>query len=204
MSRACVAPEYRDDALVMRMLWMGLAEFVLRNKIKVLFGTASWVGQNPVDSAMAISDLYYNHLAPLALRAEVLADKMDPIVDRRLSQMKILPRAFVDAAKSNAQMTPLIKGYLRLGATFGRGVFIDAPFNSYDVFVILQTRNIAAAYQKRFAGAPDAFDHLGLRPNAFKFFAKLIFSPLALAAGLARFLLTDEDADDAEVVDEDA
>ncbi|MDR1026999.1 MAG: GNAT family N-acetyltransferase [Rickettsiales bacterium] len=202
MSRACVDKEYREDALVMRMLWMGLAEYVLRNKIKVLFGTASWVGKNPVDSAMAISDLYYNHLAPPNLRAEVVADKMAGGIDRRLSQMKILPRAFVDPSKAALQRTPLIKGYLRLGATFGRGVFIDAPFNSYDVFVILQTKKIAAAYQSRFAGSPDAFAHLGLRPSAFKFFAKLIMSPITLAAGLARFLLTEEDADDAEAVED--
>ena len=48
MSRACVAREYRENALVMRMLWAGLSEYVLRRRIAVLFGVASWVGQKPV------------------------------------------------------------------------------------------------------------------------------------------------------------
>ena len=44
MSRACVNREYRDNALVMRMLWAGLGEYVVRRKIAILFGVASWVG----------------------------------------------------------------------------------------------------------------------------------------------------------------
>ena len=44
MSRACVKREYRENALVMRLLWAGLGEYVVRRKITVLFGVASWVG----------------------------------------------------------------------------------------------------------------------------------------------------------------
>lgn len=202
MSRACVARNYREDALVMRMLWMGLGEYVLRRKIKVLFGTASWVGTEPADSAMAISYLYYNRLAPSALRATVLADKMAEGINPKLSAMRIYPRAFVDEAKAMAEMTPLIKGYLRLGATFGKGVFIDRPFNTYDVFVTLQTKNIGAAYQKKFAGKVDAFADLGIQPSALRIFGKIVLSPLALVAGLARLFLSDDEALDAELVDE--
>jgi putative hemolysin len=202
MSRACVAKEYREDALVMRMLWMGLGEYVLRHKVKVLFGTASWVGTNPVDSAMAISWLYYNRLAPAGLRAAVLADKMAEGINPKLSAMRIYPKAFVDEAKAAAQMTPLIKGYLRLGATFGKGVFIDRPFNTYDVFVTLQTKNITAAYQRRFAGKEDAFADLGIQPSALKIFGKIVLSPLALVAGLAKLFLSDDEAMDAEMVDD--
>ena len=54
MSRACVAREYRDNGLVMRMLWMGLSEYIAKNKIIILFGVASWVGKNPVASAQSI------------------------------------------------------------------------------------------------------------------------------------------------------
>ena len=57
MSRACVAREYRENALVMRMLWAGLSEYVLRRKILVLFGVASWAGGKPAQSAQAISYL---------------------------------------------------------------------------------------------------------------------------------------------------
>jgi putative hemolysin len=203
MSRACVAKEYRGDALAMRMLWMGLGEYVLRRRIKLLFGTASWVGTNPVDSAMAISWLYYNRLTPPGLRATVLPDKMAEGINPKLSAMRIYPRVFVDEVKAAAQMTPLIKGYLRLGATFGKGVFIDKSFNTYDVFVTLQTKNIGATYQKHFAGKADAFADLGIKSRALRIFGKIVLSPLTLVAGLAKLFLSDDDAKYAEIVDEE-
>ena len=44
MSRACVAPEYRENALVMRLLWAGFGEMIVRRKIGIVFGVASFVG----------------------------------------------------------------------------------------------------------------------------------------------------------------
>ena len=156
MSRACVDPAYRENALVMRMLWAGLGEYIVRRKIGVLFGVASWVGTKPVKSAQAISYLYYNHLTPSRLRATVLPEKFAEGVNPKLSRMNILPREFIDESDARHEMTPLIKGYLRLGASFGKGVFVDVPFNSYDVFVMIETRKMDAAYQKHFLKTPWA------------------------------------------------
>jgi len=203
MSRACVDIEYREDSLVMRMLWMGLANYILKNKIVVLFGVASWVGKKPAESAQAISYLYYNHLAPLSLRVPVLTENFAEGVNPKLSKMNILPKQFVDEETAKKQMPALIKGYLRLGATFGKGVFIDAPFNTYDVFVILQTKNIAAAYQKRFTGSENAFEHLDIKPGAWKTFGKILISPVTGLAMLANLFLKPEDAEVAELVVDD-
>ncbi|MBD5389318.1 GNAT family N-acetyltransferase [bacterium] len=205
MSRACVDAAYRDSGLVMRMLWLGLGEYIAKRQIAILFGVASWVGQNPVDAAQAISYLYYNHLAPAGLRPTVLTDKFADGVDRRLGQMNILPRAFVDEERARREMTPLIKGYLRLGATFGKGVFVDAPFNTYDVFVMMQTKKIDAAYQKHFAGSENAFDHLGLKDGAIKTLGKIVLFPVtgpyrALRA-FGSFLMR-EDVGDIEYIDD--
>ena len=206
MSRACVAREYRDNALVMRLLWAGLGEYVMRRKITILFGVASWVGTKPADSAQAISYLYYNHLSPLGLRATVLSEKFAPGVNPKLSRMNILPREFVDESDARKQMTPLIKGYLRLGATFGRGVFIDKPFNSYDVFVMMQTKKIDATYQKHFLGRANALEHLDVRDNALKTVGKIMLLPVTgsfrVVRAFVEFLLR-EDAADAEYIEDD-
>jgi putative hemolysin len=45
----------------------------------------------------------------------------------------------------------LIKGYLRLGASFGEGAVIDHQFGTTDVFVLLRTRDVSQRY----------LDHLG-------------------------------------------
>lgn len=205
MSRACVNPEYRENGLVMRMLWLGLGEYIAKHKITVIFGVASWVGKSPVESAHAISYLYYNNLSPLNLRATVLSENFAQGVNPKLSRMNILPQVFVDEAIAKKQMTPLIKGYLRLGASFGKGVFVDVPFNSYDVFVTLQTKKIAAAYQKHFAGSETAFEHLGLKDGTMKTIGKIMLLPVtgpfkALRA-IAQFLLRD-DADDVEFIED--
>lgn len=205
MSRACVDKSYRENALVMRMLWAGLGEYVVRRKVGVLFGVASWVGTKSVESAQAISYLYYNHLSPLRLRATVLSENFAEGVNPKLSRMNILPREFVDEADARRQMTPLIKGYLRLGATFGKGVFIDKLFNSYDVFVMMQTKNIDAAYQKHFLGRENALEDLEEKEGALKTVGKIMLLPVTGSFKMLRsffeFLLR-EDAVDAEYIDD--
>lgn len=205
MSRACVDKAYRDNALVMRMLWAGLGEYIVRRKIALLFGVASWVGTKSVESAQAISYLYYNHLTPLKLRATVLSENFADGINPKLSRMNILPREFIDELDARRQMTPLIKGYLRLGATFGKGVFIDKTFNSYDVFVMVQTKNIDAAYQKHFLGRENALGDLEEKDGALKTMGKIMLLPVTGSFKMLRaffeFLLR-EDAADAEYIDD--
>jgi len=206
MSRACVDPAYREDGLVMRLLWAGLCEYVVKRKVSILFGVPSWVGTKPAMSAQAISYLYYNCLSPLHLRATVLKENLDPSIDPRMTQMNILPRVFVDEDEAKKQMTPLIKGYLRLGATFGRGVFIDKGFGTYDVFVLVQTKNIDKAYQKHFAGSENAFEELGVKEGPLHMLGKIIMSPITGTAKAIRAfaeLFMREDVDDIEYIDKD-
>lgn len=206
MSRACVDPAYRENALVMRMLWAGLGEYIVRRKISVLFGVASWVGTKPVKSAQAISYLYYNHLTPSRLRATVLPEKFAEGVNPKLSRMNILPREFIDESDARREMTPLIKGYLRLGASFGKGVFVDAPFNSYDVFVMVETRKMDAAYQKHFLGRENALGDLGEEKDGIiKTIGKImtfpVTGPFKVVRSFVEFLLR-EDAADAEYIED--
>lgn len=209
MSRACVAREYRENALVMRLLWAGLGEYIVRRKISILFGVASWVGKNPVVSAQAISYLYYNHLAPLNIRPTVITENFAEGINPKMSRMNILPEVFVDKDMAIREMTPLVKGYLRLGARFGKGVFVDAPFNSYDVFVLVKTRDIEPAYQKHFLGRENALDNLAddEPSGAIRTIGKIVTfpvtGPLKAVGALVEFLLR-EDAADVEYRDDKA
>lgn len=151
MSRACVAYEYRQKNIPLRLLWIGLNQYIEDNKIDILFGMASWKGTNPLISSNAISYLYHNHLSPLKLRATVNTDKLPKDIDPKLVKMGILQKNLVDFDTARKEMPPLIKGYLDLNATFGDGVFIDKRFNSYEIFVVLQTHDINPAYKKFFS-----------------------------------------------------
>jgi hypothetical protein len=149
--------------------------------------------------------LYYNHLTPLRLRATVLSEKFADGVNPKMARMNILPREFVDEADAKSEMTPLIKGYLRLGATFGRGVFVDKPFNSYDVFVMIETRKMNATYQKHFLGRENALGEPEDKDNIIKTVGKIITFPVVgsfkVVRALVEFLLH-EDAADAEYIED--
>ncbi|MDR3208916.1 MAG: GNAT family N-acetyltransferase [Rickettsiales bacterium] len=208
MSRACIDREYRDNPLVMSMLWLGLGEYIQRNKIQVLFGMVTWFGGGPIDAAQALSYLYYNHLSPANLRASVDMNKMAPSVNPKLTRMNILPKVFVDKDKAFREMPTLLKGYLRLNGTFGKGVSICPREDNYSVFVMVLTKNINKAYQKRFTGNPNAFDNLGLRDGAIATFGKILALPfkgafLTLKA-LAGLFLNDDDLTDAEIARDEA
>jgi L-ornithine Nalpha-acyltransferase len=47
-------------------------------------------------------------------------------------------------------LPPLIKGYLRLGATFGEGAVVDRQFGTTDVLVILPVSAINSRYIDHF------------------------------------------------------
>ncbi|MDR2269252.1 MAG: GNAT family N-acetyltransferase [Rickettsiales bacterium] len=208
MSRACIDAEYRENPLVMSMLWMGLGEYIQRKKIQILFGMVTWFGGNPVDSAHALSYLYYNHLSPISLRAALDMNKMDERVNPKMTRMNILPRVFVDKDRAFKEMPALLKGYLRLNGTFGKGVSICPRENNYSIFVMVLTKSINRAYQKRFTGNPNAFDNLGLKDRAIMTIGKILLLPfkgafLTLKA-VAGLFLNDEDLQDAEITKDEA
>ncbi|MCL2369256.1 MAG: hypothetical protein FWC83_01115, partial [Alphaproteobacteria bacterium] len=163
-----VEMEYRDSAIAIRLLWVGLAKYALEHKVALVFGVASFVGTRPIDFAHAFSYLYYNHLAPGYMQAPVIVDKLAPNIDRRLIKMNILPRSHVDEKLAIEEMPPILKGYLRLGAMVSDGLFISEEFNDIDVFVMMKVRDINRTYQKYFTGDPNAFDHLVIRPRLMK------------------------------------
>ena len=56
-----------------------------------------------------------------------------------------------------AALPPLIKGYLRVGATFGEGAVVDRQFGTVDVLVMLPVTDINPRYIGHFGA--DATRH---------------------------------------------
>jgi putative hemolysin len=54
-------------------------------------------------------------------------------------------------------MPPLIKGYLRLGATFGDGAVVDYAFGTTDVFVVLPVEAISGRYVAHYGADASRF-----------------------------------------------
>ncbi len=141
LGRSCVDAGYRNRP-TMQLLWKGIAAFVFRYDITLMFGCASLPGTDVEALAGQLSYLYHNHLAPERLRVRAL-----PQLHVEMNRM---PADRVDAKRSLAALPPLVKGYLRLGGFVGDGAVIDPQFNTTDVCVIVQTDAVTDKYYRHY------------------------------------------------------
>lgn len=147
LGRSCVLPDYRGGA-AMFLLWNGLADYVLDHEIEVLFGVASFHGTDIEALKLPLSWLHYNHLAPEALRVRALPD--------HFQRMDLVPEADLDRRAAMQAMPALIKAYLRLGGFVGEGAFVDRPFNTTDVCLLMDTAAMSAKHRDFYTRKFDA------------------------------------------------
>jgi putative hemolysin len=126
----------------MQLLWRGIAIYVFRYDIKLMFGCASLPGTDPDALALPLSYLFHYHLAPPEIRPQAIAD--------RYVEMDLLERDEVDVKAALAEMPPLIKGYLRLGGFVGNGAVTDDQFNTTDVCVVVKTSLVTEKYYRHY------------------------------------------------------
>ena len=141
LGRSCVDVAYRSR-IAMQLLWRGIAAYVFHYQIDLMFGCASLQGTDPDEMAADLTYLYYNHLAPPAVRPRALPHRY---VDMR----RMLPHR-IDPKRVQAQLPPLIKGYLRLGGFVGDGAVIDRQFNTTDVAVVVKTDLVTDKYYRHY------------------------------------------------------
>lgn len=144
LGRSCVDPAYRGGA-AMLLLWNALADYVLARDVEILFGVASFHGTEPQALAQPLAWLHHNHLAPESLRPRALDD--------HFQTMDLVAAEAVDQCAAMAAMPNLIKAYLRLGGFVGEGAYIDRPFNTTDVLLLMDTKAMSdkhrAFYMRR-------------------------------------------------------
>ncbi|WP_407664061.1 GNAT family N-acetyltransferase [Microvirga alba] len=146
LGRSCVLQPYRNKRTV-ELLWHGIWAYVLHHRIDVMIGCASLEGTDPQKLALPLSFLHHYAAAPAEWGAGALSE--------RFTSMDLLAKEAVDPKEALRALPPLIKGYLRLGATFGRGAVIDHQFGTTDVLVILPVSAINPRY----------IDHFGSTAN---------------------------------------
>lgn len=139
LGRSCVSAEYRNRA-TMTLLWRGNAAYVIHYDITIMFGCASFPGQDPQSHAQTLSYLHHFHRAPPELcpraRPELYVD------------MNILPPEDIDKKAALRAIPPLIKGYLRLNGFIGDGAVIDRQWDSVDVSIVVKTDLVTQKYRE--------------------------------------------------------
>lgn len=137
LGRSCVLPAYRTKRTV-ELLWQGNWAYSLKHGVDVMFGCASFHGIVPEEHALALSFLHHNVLAK---------DEWDVSARPELFRtMDLMPSEGIDTRKALSALPPLIKGYLRLGATVGSGAVVDHGFNTTDVLIVLPIGKISGRY----------------------------------------------------------
>jgi putative hemolysin len=145
LGRSCVLPLYRNKRTV-ELLWHGIWTYVLQHKLDAMIGCASLEGTDPDRLALQLAFLHHYARAPESWRTQALPN--------RYVEMNRLRRSAVDPKAALRILPPLVKGYLRLGATFGDGAVIDRQFGTTDVLVVLPIASISERYVAHFgAGA---------------------------------------------------
>ncbi|WP_035061787.1 GNAT family N-acetyltransferase [Andreprevotia chitinilytica] len=134
VGRSCVHPDYRTGATI-TLLWAGLAEYMQRRNHHYLIGCAS---VSLIDGGHLAASLYRklvdNHLGP---------------VEWRVVPRCPLPLAALNQ-KLDAEVPPLIKGYLRAGAMICGEPAWDPDFNTADLFVLLPMQKMDQRYARHF------------------------------------------------------
>jgi len=146
LGRSCVDASVRGGS-GMHLLWTGLGQYVDEHGVSILFGVASFHGNDPEPLAQALSFLHHNHLAPPDLRVRAVEGHFTP--------MNILPPEEVNRAEALRQIPALIKAYLRLGGFVGEGAFIDHDFNTVDVCLIMDTGRMVQRYRSFYSRQTD-------------------------------------------------
>jgi L-ornithine Nalpha-acyltransferase len=146
LGRSCVLRPYRNKRTV-ELLWHGIWSYVLHHGIDVMFGCASLDGTDPRRLALPLGFLHHHARAREPWRVRVRPD--------RALATDLLPRDGLDARAAIAALPPLVKGYWRLGATFGEGAAVDADLDTTDVLVILPVAALNPRYVAYFGPGAD-------------------------------------------------
>lgn len=148
LGRSCVLPEYRSKRTV-ELLWQGIWAYIHHHRVDVMTGCASFPGTVPAAHARALSYLAHNCGAEGEWRVRAVAE--------RYQNMDLMPNEAIDSRSALAEMPPLIKGYMRVGARFGDGCVIDDDFCTTDVLVVLPVEWIAGRYVSYYGGDSQRF-----------------------------------------------
>lgn len=134
VGRACVHKDHRNGGTI-TMLWGGLAKYMMQHGYEYMIGCGS---VSMADGGHAAASVYKR-----------LTEKYLSPAEYRVFPHNPVPLASLNA-DVEAEVPPLIKGYLRIGAYICGEPAWDANFNTADMLVMLPLSRINQRYAKHF------------------------------------------------------
>jgi putative hemolysin len=144
LGRSCVHPDYRAKRVI-ELLWRGLWLYAKHHKIDVMIGCASIPTTDATSAAAPLRFLRRHASLPEGWQVTPLPGREAAIPDvEEIAQ---------ESRQALANLPPLLKAYLRVGARFSEGAVLDRQFGTIDVFTIMQMSEIDKRYAAHFGAA---------------------------------------------------
>ena len=135
VGRSCIHADYRNGSVIM-LLWSGIATLVKQYGLRYVLGCAS---VSLRDDGVTAAEVWRSVRKTLAANPEV---------------PRVIPRHRYPVERLDselpARVPPLIKGYLKLGATICGEPAWDPDFNTADFPVLLDMARMDDRYRKHF------------------------------------------------------
>ena len=137
--RSCVHKNYRDGSVI-KLLWRGLATYIVKNQVDIVFGCASFPSSNHNLFRNQLSYLKHYHSSPKYLKTK-------PLWKLKVKS-KTIDKKLLNSNEEFRKLPPLIKAYIRVGAFVGSGAIVDKEFDTTDVLIVLETKKMLKKYSK--------------------------------------------------------
>jgi putative hemolysin len=135
--RSCVHKNYRDGRII-KLLWRGLATYIIKNQVDLIFGCASFPSCDYTLYRNQLSYLHHYHRPP---------DFLNTLPIKKLkANFQIIKKEQINSREEFRKLPPLIKAYIRVGAWVGSGAIVDSKFNTTDVLIVLNSKKILKRY----------------------------------------------------------
>lgn len=151
MSRTCVHPDYRGGTVI-SLLWSAIVELRNREKFRYMVGCGSVFRSSPAIGWGLFDYFKANDYLSDRVFARARPDYALPEADPAER------RFFVEnPAAVAAELPPLMKGYLRIGAKIAGEPVWDREFDVIDFMVFFDFEKLTARYARHFspAGQPS-------------------------------------------------
>ena len=128
LGRSCVHADYRSKHVI-DLLWQGIGTYAAHHDIDVLMGCSSLPGTDPESLGLQLGFAYHYAAAPPAWSVSPWPHLAASVA--RLDKSTIDPRLAL------ASLPPLMKAYVRGGASFSTLAAVDHKFGTTDLFTVL-------------------------------------------------------------------
>ena len=143
LGRACVAPEFRNGA-ILSMLWKGLCAYAREVDASLMFGCSSVHTMDPVVGARLYLGMAEQSWIDPELMAYPLAGYRIPGFERALEKAAHIQH------DEPVGLPPLLKSYLRAGGKICGFPALDRDFQCMDFLTVIRPEKMEPAMRRRF------------------------------------------------------